>query len=803
VANDTGSKMFLAEALYHKGWRDLVSVIPPGAQLAPSSKIQGSQVGKVPGKRLSSGFWVGYNWRKHDATIEDVKQWSIDAANIGLRADNFPSIDIDCTDPKLAQIIEDFMIGKLGAAPIRTGRAPKRLLMYRTNAPFGRMRLWIERKDEHHLVEILGMGQQYVVYGTHPVTGRVYEWNTELTNAESLTTITRESADEALKELAELLDMLGGWKLEREGDGKPITRSENADQSGLTAPSMEQLRDAVDHIPNTSELFPDRTSYLKIGYAIRAASGSSDEEGFDIFAEWAAKWEGNDRVAGNEPEVVRADWRRMRPPFSVGWSYLAEQARAFGYNDAANDFEPVGDSPEDKGAPSPITFSDQWLAERVVSRRRSEIRYVPAQERFLVWDSGKWQPDAVKLAEDVIKTELKVIANDIARHGATDKDKREFGALAMQVCSAGKASAVRTLLQSSRQIATSADVLDHDPWIINTPNGIIDLKTGKLLPPDPDQLCTKSTAVPADFNGSAPEWRRFLSETTGGDRELERYLQKLAGYLLTGSTREQTLTFIWGPGGNGKSVFVTTLSSILADYARTATMDTFTASNSDRHSTDIAMLHGSRMVSASETQAGKRWDEARVKSLTGGEPVTARFMRQDNFTFLPQFKLLFIGNHKPEIRDLDAAFRRRIHLVPFTITPKQIDRELASKLRGEYAAILAWMVEGCLMWQEEGLQPPAIVRETTDEYFREEDSIGRWLDECCEQDSTATILSSELFQNWREWANRSGEFPGTLRRFSSALIAKRIARWRDPRTRRNGFAGLRLKPQDNDLGGAI
>jgi P4 family phage/plasmid primase-like protien len=803
VVSDTASKMFFAEALFRQGWTDLVSVIPPGAQLAPSSKIQGSQVGKVPGRRLASGLWVGYNWRKVAATLEDAKQWSIDGANIGVRADNFPSVDIDCTDPKLAQIIEDFFLGKLGAAPIRTGRAPKRLLMYRTDAPFGRMRLWIERKDQHHLVEILGMGQQYVVHGIHPATGKPYTWDSVLSDSSALTPITRESAEEALSELAELLDMLGGWKLEREGDGKPITRSEHVDQPGLVAPSLEILRDAVSYIPNTSDLFPDRTSYLKIGYAIRAASGSSDDEGFDVFAEWAAKWEGNDRAPnGNDPETVRADWRRFRPPFSVGWSYIAERARAFGYNDAANDFEPVGDAPEDVGVPNPVQFSDQWLAERVVQRRRGELRYVPAQDKFLVWDSGRWQPDAVKLAEDVIKTELKIIANDVARHGDTDKAKKEFGALAVQICSAGKAGAVRTLLQSARQIATSADVLDHDAWILNTPSGMIDLKTGKVLAADPDQLCTKSTAVPADFNGSAPEWRRFLAETTGGDRELERYLQKLAGYMLTGSTREQTLTFIWGPGGNGKSVFVTTLSSILADYARTATMDTFTASTSDRHSTDIAMLHGARMVSASETQAGKRWDEARVKSLTGGEPVTARFMRQDNFTFLPQFKLVFIGNHKPEIRDIDAAFRRRIHLVPFTITPKNIDRELASKLRKEYPAILAWMVEGCLLWQQEGLTPPAIVRETTEEYFREEDAVQRWLDENTEADKDSNALTSDLYQNWREWANRNGEFPGTMRRFSSALISKRLARWRDPRTRRNGFGAIKLKPQ-SDLGGVI
>jgi P4 family phage/plasmid primase-like protien len=790
--------VFISEALFASGYTDLVSVIPPGAQLAPTSKIEGSQVGKVPGKRLSSGLWVGYNWRVHVPTLEDAKRWGLDAANIGMRADRFPAIDIDSTDPTLSQIIHEFVVGKLGPAPVRIGKPPKKLLVYRTNEPFGRMRLWIEKGEQRHLVEVLGMGQQYLVHGTHPSTLRPYEWETPLGAPDELTLITREQADDFITALADYLDMLGHWKLSREGDGKPLVRNDIV-QDGLMAPSMEALEEAVEQIPNTNDLYPDRTSYLKIGYAIRAAAGPNESEGFDIFARWAAKWEGNGFVKGNDPEVVLADWRRMKPPFQVGWAYLAEIARSFGYSDASDAFEPISDAPSDvlTGA---VTYSDQWLAEKVVEARRSELRYLPEQGKFLVWDSGFWRPDAVSLAEDVVKQELKKIARTVEGRGVTPQEQKMFQQMAVTMCSAHKATAVKTLIQSDRGIAVATSALDHDPWMLNTPSGIVDLTTGKLLPPDPDQLCTKTTAVPPDFNGGAPLWRAFLEEVTAGNTELVRFLQKFAGYALTGVTREQNFMFIWGPGGNGKSVFMNVLTGILNDYARIATMETFTASNSDRHTTDLAMMHDARLVVASETQAGKRWDEARVKRLTGGEPVTARFMRQDNFTFEPKFKLVFVGNHKPEIRNLDDALKRRTQLVPFTVAPKVIDRQLADKLKREWPAILAWMIEGCLLWQAEGLTPPDIIRASTQEYFDEEDAIGRWLQEATVADNEAATTTAELYSAWREWANENGEFPGTVRSFSGGLIARKLARWREPATRRMGFSGIRLKPNDNQLG---
>ena len=235
--------------------------------------------------------------------------------------------------------------------------------------------------------------------------------------------------------------------------------------------------------------------------------------------------------------------------------------------------------------------------------------------------------------------------------------------------------------------------------------------------------------------GECPTWKSFLATVTGGDRELQDYLRRMAGYCLTGVTTEHALFFLYGTGANGKSVFANTLTSIMGDYATVAAMDMFMATHGDRHPTDMASLRGARIVTSIETEQGSRWAESKLKALTGGDKITARFMRQDFFEFMPQFKLLVVGNHKPSIRNVDEAMRRRLHMVPFTVTiPKaKRDKTLPERLLAERDGILAWALEGCLEWQRMGLKPPPAVMAATEDYFEAEDAIGRWIDERCER----------------------------------------------------------------------
>ena len=781
------------ERLFDSGVTALIPVIPPGATLVPSSTVPQNQLGKVPGKKTANGLWTGINWRAIEATIDDVRTWVFDGANIGLKSDAFPAVDIDCTDEALARIIEEAALGKLGPAPVRIGRAPKRLLMYRTDEPFARLRLIITKGETKHLVEILGAGQQYLVYGTHPATGKGYEWLTDPTT-QALTTITRAQAEDFLNYLQQSFLALGLYDVERVGEGRSTALATGEDKA-LLAPSIELLREAVEAIPNNDEVAPTRDDYIRMGYAIRAAAGEEHEEdGYAIFAAWAGKHEGSDRVEGN-PETWRSDWRRMKGPFAAGYTWLAERARGFGFSDAEEDFDVVAERPTEPTA-APLAYSEQWLANAVVRDHRGRLRYCPQSGKWLVWSGARWLVDEGLRAEDLVSKALVVHADKLARMGATPKEQKENQGLAMSVCSARKLREVMALVKKDESIAVLMENLDHDQWILNTPGGIVDLRTGAVRASDPDALMTKLTTVPPDFTGACPEFRRFIAEATGGDRALEAFLQRYVGYCLTGSTKEEQLMFVFGQGGNGKTKFLECISGIMGDYAKTASMDTFLASNNDRHTTDLAMLAGARLVTASELSGGKRWDEQRLKSITGGDRITARFMRQDNFVYTPHFKLLFIGNHQPELREVDDAFRRRIQMVPFTVTPKIVDKDLGAKLREEWPAILAWAVQGCLDWQRDGLKAPASVQAATHEYFENEDSYGQWLKERCLPETEGFTETLALFGSYREWANQRNIHPRTVKPFSNFVKSRGFEKAHHPTTRRAGYKGITLLQQD-------
>src|SRR5262249_22650608 len=264
------------------------------------------------------------------------------------------------------------------------------------------------------------------------------------------------------------------------------------------------------------------------------------------------------------------------------------------------------------------------------------------------------------------------------------------------------ASGVEKFAQGDERIAVTIAYWDSDPWLLGTPGGTVDLRTGELRESRQDDGITKCTSV-APNNVGCPLWLKFLDEATAGDQELIRFLKQWCGLCLTGVTREHALLFVYGPGGNGKSVFLNIVTNILQAYATTAAMDTFTSSNSDKHPTELAMLRGARLVTASETEEGRAWAESRIKQLTGGDRISARFMRQDFFEFAPQFKLTIIGNHKPVLHNVDDAARRRFNVVPFIRKPEKPDRELEQKLIREAPGILQWMIEGCLDWQQHGL----------------------------------------------------------------------------------------------------
>jgi putative DNA primase/helicase len=435
-------------------------------------------------------------------------------------------------------------------------------------------------------------------------------------------------------------------------------------------------------------------------------------------------------------------------------------------------------------ADRPIEYSDESLAQRFTAQHEHDLRFANQWGRWLRWDGQRWRTDETLEAFDLARAVAREASAEIVSGSPR---------LAANVASAKTVAAIERLARADRRHAIRSEFWDADPWLLNTPGGTVDLRTGELRPHSRGDLITKITAVAP--GGECRLWLAFLHRVLRGDEDLIAFVQRMLGYSLTGSIRDHALFFLYGPGANGKGVFVNTFQQIMGDYASIASMETFVASKHERHPTDLAMLRGARAVIAQETEEGQRWAEARIKALTGGDPISARFMRQDFFTFQPTFKLLIAGNHKPSLRNVDEAVRRRFNLVPFTVTiPKdERDPELAEKLKAEWPGIVAWAIEGCLEWQRIGLAPPAAVLDATDEYLADEDAIGRFLEERC--DSTDMLVLEEvqdLFASWREWCTASGEYAGSMRRFSENLAARGFIRDRHPTTRRKAFRGIRL-----------
>ena len=361
-------------------------------------------------------------------------------------------------------------------------------------------------------------------------------------------------------------------------------------------------------------------------------------------------------------------------------------------------------------------------------------------------------------------------------------------------------AAVERVARSDRRVAATADLWDADTWLLNTPAGTVDLRTGTMREHRREDCITKSTAVAPAAEADCPIWRAFLARVTDNDGSLQEYLQRLCGYCLTGSIIEHIFAFFYGTGANGKGTFLNTQTGLLGDYAAIAPAEVFQSSKTDRHPTELAMLRGARLVTAQETEEGRIWAESRIKALTGGDPVTARFMRADFFTFAPTFKLMIAGNHKPGLKSVDEAIRRRLHLVPFEvqIPAGERDKSLADKLKAEWPGILRWMIDGGLKWQADGLRPPAAVQDATEAYFEATDTFGAWLAECTERSDVAWQRenTADLFGSWKSWAERAGEHPGTSRTFAEAMERHGFAKKREAGTGRMGFAGIRLKRHD-------
>ncbi|RJL07200.1 hypothetical protein D3P06_01530 [Paracoccus aestuarii] len=441
-------------------------------------------------------------------------------------------------------------------------------------------------------------------------------------------------------------------------------------------------------------------------------------------------------------------------------------------------------------------MTEDGVARAFAAAHADRLRFCHSSGRWHVWTGTHWRKEETKLAFNW--------AREICRaRSASDP----LSSAAKALAKAATAAAVERFAQADRAFAVTADAWDSDHWLLGTPGGTIDLRTGELRPARQTDMITKVTAAapvsPDRFDPSrdCPRWLAFLEQATGGDADAIRFLQQWAGYSLTGDTREEALLFVHGIGGSGKSTAINTLGALMGDYAVAVDTETITAQRHARHSTEIARLHGARMAYASETEAGRAWAENRIKQLTGGDVMTARFMRQDDFSFKPQLKLVIVGNNKPAFSNVDGAIKRRFNVMPFDRKPKTPDFGLKLALEAELPGILAWAVLGCLDWQKNGLLRPAVMIETTEEYFAEQDTFSNWLTDRCETGARFAATTEDLFESWSWYARQNGDEPGNKRGDFPQRMRERgfVPVNRAAGIRGRGWKGLRLIPSRHDF----
>lgn len=444
-------------------------------------------------------------------------------------------------------------------------------------------------------------------------------------------------------------------------------------------------------------------------------------------------------------------------------------------------------------APAPDRFgpTQDGLARALVAHHGLELRYCPQRGKWLRWTGHRWLWDDAEQHRELIRA--------LARKLPDDDGWRRFKTGAL---TANGVSGVERLARSDATTVVNFDDLDRDPWDLNTPGGTVDLRTGRISPPDPAKLHTRSADATPNGDVDPNVWRQFLKLTFDGDDELIAYLQRLVGYSATGTVGAHVLPFCFGSGGNGKGVFLEATTAVLGDYATTAPNGFLMAQNFAGHETEIARLAGARMVVCSEVNDDNRFDEAKVKQLTGGDTLTARFMRQDHFTFTPTHQLWLMGNYQPQVRAGGESFWRRLRLIPFTrrVPENQRIENFQQVLAGEHGpAILNWIIEGAVAYRARGLSEPASVKAATANYAADEDHFGRFFDECCHLGGgdNVRLETKKLRSAYEAWCRDEGAQPIDSRSFGREL-KRRYGIERKPSNGRYFYVGIALLVTDED-----
>lgn len=529
-----------------------------------------------------------------------------------------------------------------------------------------------------------------------------------------------------------------------------------------------------------------------------------------------------------DPEAFRASWDAAvaaAVPPTNGTDYLSPWVRAC-----------LDTSGGEKLPPDEFPLSDIGNGARLVHRHGRNLRFVPAWQRWYVWDGSRWRSDvsgeAFRRATDTvlaIHEEAAAIQPPpnptVADRVAADARRDRCNKWAEHSASVYQRNAMLTSAGSHATVSVHYDQFDTAPFLFNCVNGTIDLTRSVLRPADPSDRITQLCPVAYDPAAKCPHWHAFLARTfplnpsdpdSPPDTPITSFLQRLFGYALTGSIRDHVLPVFWGLGRNGKSTVVITMMRLFGeDYATKASDDLLMATYHERHPTEVAALYRKRIVFASETREGRRLDEVMVKSLTGGEILSARRMREDLWDFQPTHKIILSTNYQPDIRGTDDGIWSRMLKIPFRVRfwkdsdpirpgdvrlpHHQADPLLIDKLEAELPGILAWCVAGCRDWLAGGLAPPPAVTRATEEYRQEMDTVAEFMDDCLEATGAVSdqLTVSSVYARYESWARSCGEEPRSKKWLSANLARRGLGQTRDMRDRYWTGVKIRNRPSVN------
>lgn len=439
------------------------------------------------------------------------------------------------------------------------------------------------------------------------------------------------------------------------------------------------------------------------------------------------------------------------------------------------------------------------LADRLLEKNKGKVFYVIEQNSWICWNGKQFVPARIEV-EDLVRQVIIDLEKELIPPNVSQINKDKYGILISNKeildfqRSYSNFSGISSILLSARslpEMTAYSSVFDNDPNKLNVQNCIVDLKTGDKIDHSPEFKMQKIANAAYVPGAQSEKWDKFLDEITCGDHELKEYLQRIIGYSLTGSTNEQVFFIFVGNGANGKSTFLNLFSNILGDYAKVTPTKTLMKGYQGIN-TDEARLNGARFVVASEANKGQKLDEAKIKKMTGGDTITARYLRKDFVEFQAEFKLFMAVNTLPEVSADDAIFRR-ILVVPFDarFQGKILNKDLQKELLEESEAIFAWAVEGVVKWYKEGLPHCQKVEDAIKVYQESADILDRFISTILTKDPKSKISISELYDTYEAWAKENAERSLTKRELGQLMYAKGFEQKKSGSVR--AWEGLDLK----------